>query len=341
MLEVKDNIRAVVAVFSVSVLGLCFCEVILRLIGYQSADELRPALSEEVLGEIKLTGEFMGFPDGTFRATPGIEIDGHEINELGFRDWQLGGGPRLLLLGDSFTWGTGASMHQLSYASLLAGSDYTVFNTGIPGVAPNQYATIAEQYVEELNPDKVLVFIYGGNDLYGASDPLIPNHPRWWVTTHGWYTAFDSANNPLSFEDMLHSYSFNGNPIYELARKSALLTVINAVLTDVYHKAKSLSPKSSGASGFEGGVQSALLTQLMKIKNVSESNAAELYVFFISDLGQGCSDDRIELDDFKGFEGQLILLETAKEDYHSAPNCHFNNSGHFKAYKQILRAIQN
>lgn len=341
MVVVKENIKTVVAVCFFSLLGLCLSEIIVRLVGYQSADDMRAALSEEVLGEIQLTGEFKGFSDGTFRATPGIEIDGEKINEFGFRDWQLGGGQRLLLLGDSFTWGTGASKHKLSYASLLAVNDYTIFNTGVPGVAPNQYATIAERYVGELNPDKVLVFIYAGNDLYGASDPLIPNHPRWWVTTHGWYSAFDSANNPLSFEDMLRSYSFDVNPIYGLGRKSALLTLTKAVMYDVYHEIKSLAPKESGASEFEGSVHGTLLTQLMNIKIVSESNGAELYVFFIPDLGKGCSGEQIQLNDFKVFDGQLILLETAEEDYHPAPNCHFNDSGHLKTYQQILRAIKN
>jgi acyl-CoA hydrolase len=80
----------------------------------------------------------------------------------------LGPGSRVLALGDSLTYGTGATS-ETSYPAVLAGlTRWEVVNAGVPGETAQQGCARLAPLVEEHHPQLVLVFL-GGNDILRRS----------------------------------------------------------------------------------------------------------------------------------------------------------------------------
>lgn len=94
----------------------------------------------------------------------------HPFNSEGFRSVpfkarKYPNHPKILMLGDSFTYGQAASHLYNSFADLLLTMGYVVYNTGISGTDPAQYAKIAEVYLDQLQPDLVVVNFCLSNDF--------------------------------------------------------------------------------------------------------------------------------------------------------------------------------
>ena len=139
--------------------------------------------------------------DGIFKANP--EFFSHSKNKLinhdGFRGnpFEYVDTPRakILLIGDSFTWGCTARPFTNCFADILQKSGYYVYNGGIPGVDPQQYALIAKKYTPILKPDVVAVCLYLGNDV--SSSPLLmqPNKNLYYLTNFGNLLGYDDNGN--------------------------------------------------------------------------------------------------------------------------------------------------
>jgi acyl-CoA hydrolase len=76
----------------------------------------------------------------------------------------LGPGSRVLALGDSLTYGTGATPETSYPAALAAMTKWTVVNAGIPGELAQQGCARLAPLIEQHRPELVLVFL-GGNDI--------------------------------------------------------------------------------------------------------------------------------------------------------------------------------
>lgn len=74
---------------------------------------------------------------------------------------------RIMLVGDSFVYGYSAEPIINSFSDILLARGYLVYNFGIPGTDPAQYAEIVRHYAPLLKPDLVIVCFYPGNDLMG------------------------------------------------------------------------------------------------------------------------------------------------------------------------------
>ena len=103
------------------------------------------------------------------------------INSLGFRDREYdlmpGDAFRIVVIGDSFTYGYGVNLEEawceIVEARLNAeGYDVEVLNLGRPGAGPDDYAHIAESALPVLQPDLVLVGVLAGDDLRQEPDFL-------------------------------------------------------------------------------------------------------------------------------------------------------------------------
>ncbi len=110
------------------------------------------------------------------------------IDELGLRnsgkDANSTDKTKILLLGDSFTFGTG-----LSWENTFAGqldTDYEIYNAGIVGHTTDQYLLRLKQLTPILNPDIAIVNFFVGND--------VTEHRR-----HKWYTK---DNKLVQVEDL-------------------------------------------------------------------------------------------------------------------------------------------
>lgn len=119
----------------------------------------------------------------------------HPINDEGFYSIPFdttGAGDRILLLGDSFTWGHSASKLTGSFSNLLLARGYSVFNTGISGADVPQYKGILQHYGPQLKPKVVVLNFFMGNDV-----SYFNRVPRPFVPVH--YTT--NAGNILSFQN--------------------------------------------------------------------------------------------------------------------------------------------
>lgn len=111
----------------------------------------------------------------TFRTT---EFDWEaNVNRLGLRDYEMDVARkrpcRILVVGDSFTFGFGVNLEQ-SWPKLLErslrtqGCDAEVINAGAMGTATGNYAHIIEECVPVLRPDLVIVGVQQGDDFSQA-----------------------------------------------------------------------------------------------------------------------------------------------------------------------------
>jgi lysophospholipase L1-like esterase len=96
------------------------------------------------------------------------------INSMGFRDHEVApkvpGRRRVLVFGDSFVYGWGVEVEQawpkvLEAELKAAGEPVEVFDLGVPGGGPTEYAEIAKRAIPVLQPDLVLVGVLEGDDL--------------------------------------------------------------------------------------------------------------------------------------------------------------------------------
>lgn len=84
----------------------------------------------------------------------------------------------LMIIGDSFVEGCCADTVTNSFPDLI-GRDpaYGVLNFGVAGTDPLQYALVAEKYVAELRPDRVVIVVYLGNDIIISPRTPTPGIP--------------------------------------------------------------------------------------------------------------------------------------------------------------------
>ncbi len=151
---------------------------------------------ENVQGPLKaLIGNFRAGESEGFNSCVAHYLD-HPINEHGFYsipfDTMVGGRPRVLLLGDSFTWGHSTSNKTLSFANILLSRGMAVYNTGISGADVPQYKKVLEVYGNELKPHVVVVNFFIGNDVDFFERTPIEGIPIHFST---------NAGNLMSFQD--------------------------------------------------------------------------------------------------------------------------------------------
>ena len=105
-------------------------------------------------------------PDSSRSYYNGIYATVATHNHHGFRDRDHGAKdrPRLLFLGDSFTWGYGVGDHD-RFTDLLERHlpGWEVFNEGVSGYGTDQELLVLEQTVDDVAPDLVGL-IFCGND---------------------------------------------------------------------------------------------------------------------------------------------------------------------------------
>ena len=108
------------------------------------------------------------------RLTP--HSGGHDA--WGFRNKNVPETADIVTLGDSQTYGASANASHSWPALLQQLSGKTVYNLGLGGYSPVQYAYLLSEKALQLKPSLVLVGFYYGNDLYDAAQ-LVYTHNYW------------------------------------------------------------------------------------------------------------------------------------------------------------------
>jgi lysophospholipase L1-like esterase len=111
------------------------------------------------------------------------------VNNFGFRGADMArshpGGRRIVVIGDSFTYGWGLSFEE-SWPRLLEvnlrarGLQVEVANLGYPGAGPEEYSELAPRALATLHPDVVIVAILQADDLLQCDASSSHADPAWW-----------------------------------------------------------------------------------------------------------------------------------------------------------------
>jgi hypothetical protein len=138
-----------------------------------------------------------------------LEYHRSPINEQGFRSIAFKplqtGATKILLLGDSFTWGHSTANKTNSFADELLAKGYAVYNSGITATDPAQYLAVAKQFIPVLKPDVVIVNFYMGNDLLNFKRIPSSSMPLFTFTNAG---AVMNCPMGVCFSDYKTAYGY-------------------------------------------------------------------------------------------------------------------------------------
>jgi hypothetical protein len=175
--------------FKIFFIGFLFLEIALRCFGFRAGTSINALRYQEnpIYEE-----RFVSDEKGINHLNPNAKnlMLGTVINHQGFRgsfDYtkKVVDSIRLktkkeiiMIIGDSFVEGCCADTVTNSFPDLLNRDPrYCVLNFGVAGTDPTQYLLVAEKYVKELKPDKVIITFYFGNDIFSFYRKPSPGTP--------------------------------------------------------------------------------------------------------------------------------------------------------------------
>ena len=344
----KKTIACIVLVsLVVSLVGI---ELFLRMLGETAGFDEMP--TKKYIGsfkDLRLNNSFFTDSDGVFKANRRYNWEngkygvGVKINSDGFRSIEfkhtVTHKKTILFLGDSFAWGASAKPITNSFAGLVAREGYLVFNGGIPGTDPGQYAYLAQTYVPILKPNIVAVILYLGNDINQKPSAMIPNQNLYHVTDQLWLYGFDKKGKYLSPEESFRLYYHSDYSPEILKNKFKFLILKSAIGKRAWLFLRSMRSRAEGNSGVN--IVNLVKNSLVEIQDVSEKHHARFFLFIIPTRDDVKIKDRKSLvHSFAGLDLRMPDFLTA-DDYTELPDGHFNNSGHFKYSRFIIGTIEN
>ncbi|MBK7147239.1 MAG: SGNH/GDSL hydrolase family protein [Bacteroidetes bacterium] len=311
-------------------------EISLRWMGFHPGD-LRPNwLSFKAVDSLYIIKQFKTGKDGiliadsTYWATQNVAINSNGFRTLNF-DKIDSSKKKVLVIGDSFTWGLSANpIQDSSFCDLLSKAfNLQVINLGIPAVDPLQYSLIAQKYVSVLKPDVVFVMFFSGNDFMTYDRRVIPNSEMFYWTNAG---AIAADIDGQHFADVQSAYDYLYEEKYYLKKpkskieyiisSSSLLSRLYALKFRVEEKRLSLQTIHSPA---------ITLKYLYQILNLCNASKVPLRFVFIPEVKEVekdfASKYKVLLGDSRLKENWLVP-EYKYEDYKDYPDGHWNNDGH-------------
>ncbi|MFN8397176.1 MAG: hypothetical protein U0176_21310 [Bacteroidia bacterium] len=275
----------------------------------------------------------------------------HPLNNQGFRSIPFQNDStsktKVLLLGDSFTWGHSATHLSQSFADLLIARGFAVYNSGLSATDPAQYEAIARRYIPIIHPDAVVVNLYLGNDIMHFIRPIEPGKPLLYVTNAGVIQAYPA---PEQIPSAAAAYEFARNefripqgdtlPLNALCSKTVITTLIwqaasNARLIPFVRPNaaywKRNDPKISK--------ESVTITHLRAIQTICQENNAKFILAVIPD--DPATPAAIHQQHGKIWEGLQahIVPNLTPADYHPSDH-HYNDQGHQKHADLLENALK-
>ncbi|MBX7183005.1 MAG: SGNH/GDSL hydrolase family protein [Bacteroidia bacterium] len=271
----------------------------------------------------------------------------HPVNKHGFRSIAFSPLPtdqtRVMLLGDSYTWGQSAEDLTRCFADQLLADGFAVYNFGIPGADPAQYLAIAKTYIPIIKPDVIIVNVYGGNDIFYYHREPQPGVPLFYFTNAGCilnqplHRYFNSPEIALDFAlkttfipkrtwfDKCCSLSSIGTLLWKFCAKMEWVNIASLEYEEYHREAASVKLK-----------EPAVNREYQAIQNLAKQTGALCLVSFIPEVKMMTG--LTSPDNYKGLNlGPDLLIEQKLElaDY-NIPQQHFNDAGHQK-YAHFLR----
>jgi hypothetical protein len=332
--------RKYIAIQVAIALGLLLLtEVFLRYQGYAPGD-LRPNWSNfHPVDSLVVHDDFIVDSSGIlvanrthFKETKeGVNSNGFRAPEFDELDTVK---HKLLLIGDSFTWGLSAQPIDSCFADLLKSHWLgTVINTGIPIADPAQYDAIARKYIPKLMPEKVIIMFYLGNDIMPQVRPIIPFKPFYYYTNAGAMMADDGAVHLNSAKEAYEYYTHQKFFLLHPANALEVIVAKSAFLSRLYSFKYRWEEKWKA----ERAISDMSVTQryLYSIVDVCRKNRCGLQIILIPEIKEADKPRAFFEKRYKGFFGDSTLASltfipegNSPKNYVPYPDGHLNNAGH-------------
>lgn len=331
-----DHVGEIFADFTKLELGLLFKENIEQSEFATFIQEILKKKTRSKTDSLVLSYLYSPFNSEGFRS---IAFDSTKSNKI-----------KVLLIGDSFTYGQSARPMYNSFADILLARGYLVFNTGISGTDPAQYEALAQKYIPLLQPDVVIVNYCINNDLMYFYRETSQEKPHEYLTNAGFFESYINGN----FYSVEGAYKFykeltlipQTSLFNKVASKFAVTTKLWALLYQfnlVNHP--SYDTYLNGNNITQEKAVEVTSTYLYKIKVLETEHHTPILFFFIPDISRhsGSSDDFIVIED----EATKKLAQKMAphyptnflpEDFASGGDFHFNNKGATK-YADFLDSL--
>lgn len=287
----------------------------------------------EAVGKIQEQGQ-MSLLDSLILNYQTEPINRSGFYSIPFKPYCKGKG-RVLLLGDSFTWGHSTSNKTLSFANRLLARGYAVLNTGISGADFPQYEQILKVYADSLQPDVVVLSLFMGNDITPFERTVEPNMPYHFNTNAGNILSFQADEQMSSMQEAYDNVMSNmfipeTDWINRLAAKTVVTTIIWTGLARLYLVDCSFKPYPEEPEIPE------TREVMLRVIEFCQSRKLPLKI---------CIIPRIEIGQLTGAEAESEVFENVEFhqpemtiEHYRVLDGHFNDTGH-KIYADFLQNL--
>ncbi len=276
----------------------------------------------------------------------------HPINENGFRSLSFrqvkSERKKVMLIGDSFTYGQSALDLSNSFADQLLADGFIVYNMGIPGADPAQYLAIAQRYLPIVKPDFLIINVYAGNDIIYYQRKPEPNVPLFYFTNagcimnHPLHKYLYSPQMALDFAlsstmipqrtywDKFCSLTSTGTMVWKVMAKIGWVSISPIEFEDYYSQAQKLKLKAP-----------SLNNELMLIKKLAIQANSKCLISFIPEVkGVLGLSSPAHYQGLNWEKDYLFFPDLKTEDYNISLQ-HFNDQGHYNYSKFLELELNN
>lgn len=216
---------------------------------------------------LRSDGQGMNYMDSSYHWMDGSQ----RVNKQGFIagfdyeqrviDSLRGCGKKIVfLIGDSYVAGVTTTTFDKTFAQRLQHNkgNYVVFNFGVAGTDPLQYALVARRFIN-LHPDLLLVAFCGANDVMQYDHDPTPGIPLYYQTNAGWLSsvvpAADKAGKNLLFTTPEEAYRYyeRTTTLYHAQSLPAQLCRHLSITTQLYFWFCPGLPEGNYKPGFDCG----------------------------------------------------------------------------------------
>lgn len=272
------------------------------------------------------------------------------INQDGFRSVafqpSISQVKKVLLIGDSFTYGFSADPITESFADhLLMQGGLLVYNTGITSTDPVQYLAILKAYMSILKPDIVVVSFYMGNDILNYRRESKPYQFAMYPINNKFVLAdpFGSYLPPAEANKVMRLSNIVPNQKSNYLNKFLAKTVLGTRLWIILRNLGLVNPNEIELQRYYNPqlnaedpekITKALAKEIFDF--VQERNCKILFVV-IADKEETNPWNK-KFNAKKLFEGLPVVFAPDSSNWYAAyPDGHFNNHGHLM-YSRWLRS---
>lgn len=235
------------------------------------------------------------------------------------------GRKKVMLLGDSFTWGHALLELSGSFANTLLAKGHLVYNTGISGTDVAQYKKVLETYLDSIRPDVVIVNFYMGNDVSYFERTPKQKAPVLFRTNAGNLYSFREGHQFGSVQEAyLHVLEQTSVPRTSVANRFMASTVVGTL---VYRMLLRLGltdfPRDVGK---ERPSVPYCNVQVEEMRQLCAERGVRFILSVIPSIENGTVEGAQTVDHL--FEGQEYHEPPVTLDMYKKGDDHFNEEGH-------------